>query len=83
MLTLCALEHFVVACVAVTGEVAYVGDVHNTVDLIALEAESLLKDILHDVASQVADVGVVIYGRSAGVHIYLALNIGHEFFLFV
>ena len=83
VLTLCALEHFVVASVSVAGEMSHVGDVHNPVDIVADEAKVLLKDILHDVAPEIAYVCIVVHSRSAGVHIYFALNMGHEIFLFV
>ena len=39
---------------------AYVSDVHNTVDVIALIAQILFQHILHDIGAQVSDVGKVL-----------------------
>ena len=72
MLTLCALEHLVVAGIAVACEVTDVSDVHNALDVKTCEAEILLENVLHNVASEVADMGKMVNGRAAGVHTYLA-----------
>ena len=83
MLTLCTLQHLVIACVAVACQMSYIGNVHYTLYIIADIAQVLFKHILHNVAAQISYVCKVVHGRSAGVHIYLALDIRHEFFLFV
>ena len=83
MFTLCALEHLVIACVAVTGKMSDIGDVHNSLNVQTCEAEVLFKNVLHDVASQVAYVRIVIYCRAAGVHGNLAWGVGDKFFFFM
>ena len=83
VLTLCALEHLVIACVAVTGKMANIGDVHNSLNVQTCETEILFKNVLHNVASQVAYVRIVINCRAAGVHGNLAWGVGDKFFLFM
>ena len=52
---------------------ADIGDVHDTVDVVAFIAESaFFQDILHNITAQVSDVRKMINGRSAGVHFYTA-----------
>ena len=68
MLALGALEHFVLAGVCVGGEVADVGDIHDAADVVAEVAQALFQHVLHDIAAQVADVGVMVDRRAAGVH---------------
>ncbi len=58
-----------------------VGDVHNSVDIVADITEVFFQDVLHDVGAQVADVGEVVYSRSAGVHFNSAGGMGVKFVL--
>ena len=81
VLTLGALEHLVLALVGVGGQVAHVGDVHDAVHIIPGVAQILLQHVLHDVGAQVADVGEVIYGGAAGIHLHMAGGMGLEFIL--
>ena len=62
---------------------SYIGDVHNTLYIISDIAQVLFEHVLHNVAAEIAYVRKVIHGRTAGVHIYLALDIRYKFFLFV
>ena len=55
-----------------------VGDVHDAVDVIAREAQVLLEHVLHDIGAEVADVGKVVDGRAAGVHLHMAGGVGGE-----
>ena len=73
-----ALEHLVLALVGVGCQVADVGDVHDAVDVIAREAQVLLEHVLHDIGAEVADVGKVVDGRAAGVHLHMAGGVGGE-----
>ena len=62
---------------------ADIGDVHDTVDVVAFIAECLFQDILHNITAQVSDVRKMINGRSAGVHCDFAVlmrNHGLDFF---
>ena len=79
MLTLCAREHFILACVRVGAEMSHVSDVHHTQYVVACVAEVFFEHILHDVGAQIADVSVVVDGGTAGVHLHLALLVGNEF----
>ena len=57
---------------------AHVRDVHAAQHLISLELQRLLQHVLHDVAAQVADVGVVVNRWAAGVHAHLARLMGDK-----
>ena len=78
-----ALEHLVLAGIGIGGQVPHVGDVHDPLDVVAQVTQVLLQHILHDVGAQVADVGVVIDRRAAGVHLYDVRVVGNEFLFFV
>ena len=69
VLALCALEHLVLTLVGVGGQVANIGYVHDALDVIAEVAQILFKNVLHDVGTEVADVGKVIDRGAAGVHL--------------
>ena len=83
VLTLGALDHLVLALVGIARQVADVGDVHDAVHAVARKAQVLFQHILHDVGAQVADVGKVVHGRAAGVHLHMVRRMGLEFFLFM
>ena len=57
---------------------AHVRDIHNALHVVADIAEELFKNVLHDVAAQIADMREVINGRSAGVHADLARLVRSE-----
>ena len=61
---------------------AHIGDVHDTLDIVALIAQSLFQHIFHNVGAQVANMGIVIDRRAAGVHFDDARIVGDKFFLF-
>ena len=69
VLTLCALEHLILAGVGIAGQVTHVGDVHNTLNRIANIAQSLFQHILHNVGAEVTDMGIVIDRGAAGIHL--------------
>ena len=83
VLALGALDHLVLALVGVARQVADVGDVHDAVHAVARKAQVLFQHVLHDVGAQVADVGKVVHGRTAGVHLHMVRRMGLEFFLFM
>ena len=83
MLALGALDHLVLALVGVAREVADVGDVHHAVHAVTRKAQILFQHVLHDVGAQIADVGKVVHGRAAGVHLHMVRRMGLEFFLFM
>ena len=56
-----------------------VGDVHHAVDVITGIAQVLLQYILHNIAAEVADVGKMIHGGAAGVHLHMTGRVGLEF----
>ena len=62
---------------------AHVGDVHDTVHVVAGIAEILLQHVLHDVGAQVADVGKVIHRGAAGIHLHMARCMGDKFIFFM
>ena len=55
---------------AADGLVIHVGEVHHAMDLEAAGFEMPLEEVLEDVGAEVADVGVVIDRRAAGVHLH-------------
>ena len=79
-LALGALEHLILALVGIGGQMAHIGDVHNTVDIIADKAQILLQHILHNIGAQVADMGKMIHGGAAGIHLHMAGGVGFKFF---
>ena len=83
VLALGALDHLVLALVGVAREVADVGDVHHAVHAVTRKAQILFQHVLHDVGAQIADVGKVVHGRAAGVHLHMVRRVGLEFFLFM
>jgi hypothetical protein len=46
---------------------ADIGDVHDVLDMIAVEFEDADEQIFKDVGAEVADVGIVVDGEAAGV----------------
>lgn len=53
MLTLCALQHLVIARVTVACQMSYIGNVHYTLYIVTDIAQVLFKHILHNVAAQI------------------------------
>ena len=68
ILTLRALEHFILARIGIRSQVSDVGDIHNALDVISGIAKRFFEDILHNVRAQISDMRKVIYGRATGVH---------------
>ena len=83
VLTLGALEHLVLAGVRVGSQMAHVGDVHHALDVVAFVAQGLFQHILHDIGTQIANVGKMVYRRAAGVHAHILAEAGREDFLAV
>ena len=79
LLALCALEHLVVARVAVAGQVSDVRDVHNALDLVARVAQIAVKDVLHHISAEISDMCIVINRGAAGIYRNLALLAGLKF----
>ena len=77
------LEHLVLAGIRVAREVADVCDVHDAAHVEPAPAHVLFKYVLHDVAAQVAYMGKVVDGRTAGVHPDDAGLVWNEFVLAV
>ena len=82
VLTLCALEHLVLALIGIAREVADIGDIHDTLDIVTGVAQVLLKNILHDIRAQVAYMCKVIHRRATGVHLDDVGMVGYKIFLF-
>ncbi len=78
-----AFQHFVVARVAVAREVTDVRYVHNAGNVVPRVTQISVEYVLHNIRAQIADVGIVIYRRTAGIHLDLAGLAGDEFFSFV
>ena len=78
-----ALEHLVLAGVRVRSQVTHIGDVHHPLDVVAIIAQCLFQHILHDVGTQVADVGIVVHRWAACVHFHNVGVVRNEQFLLV
>ena len=83
VLALCALEHFILALVGIARKVSHVRNVHNALYVISDVAQISVQNILHDVCSQIADMGKMIHGRAAGVHRHLAGCVRNKLLFFV
>ena len=77
VLALRALEHFVIARIAVGSKVAYIGDVHYALNVQTRVSEVFFQNVLHYIAAQVAYMRIVVNGRSAGVHTQLTGFVGY------
>ena len=64
-----ALEHLVFALVRIGGQVSYIRDVHDALDRVSDITQILLQHVFHDIGAEIADVGIVIDRRAAGVHL--------------
>ena len=78
LFSLRALEHLILARVAVAGQVTDVGDVHDAGHVISAVTEGLFQNVLHDIRTEVADMGKMINRRTAGIHFYLAGLVGNK-----
>ena len=81
ILALRTLEHFVFACVSVTGKMSDVGNVHDTQHIQTGIAQVFFENILHDVGAEVADMRIVVNGRSAGIELNFSGLVRNELFL--
>ncbi len=62
-----AFFHFVFAGIGIRDQVADIGDVHHMFDLVTVEFQHPAQQIFEDIGAQVADMGVVVDGRAAGI----------------
>ena len=74
--------HLVFAVVGIGHKVPYVGDVHNRLHAVAVVFQHTPKLIHKHVSAQVADMRILVHGRSATVHAHLARFDRHKIFLF-
>ena len=79
VLTARALKHLILARVTVTGEMSYVGDIHNARYVVADIAKIFFKNVLHSIGTKVSYMSVMINGRTAGIHRYLTRLTRYEF----
>ena len=70
VLTLCAVEHFVLAIIGIAGQMPHIGYIHDALHIIAKITEVFFKDIFHYIASEVTDMRKVIHSGTAGIHSY-------------
>ena len=61
---------------------ADIGNVHDTVDVVAFIAECLFKNVLHNITAQVSNVRKMIHGWSACIHVYFTRNVRMKFINF-
>ena len=76
----CALRHLVLAIIAIPCQVADIGYVHDMLELVAGMDQRPVQEVLEDVGPEVADMGVVVYRRSAAIESYLAFFKWYEVF---
>src|SRR3546814_14805244 len=70
--------HLVVAGVGVRGQVADVGDVDDMAQLVTLERQGTAQRVGEDIGAHVADMLLIIDGRSAAIDALLVRVDGHE-----
>ena len=67
-----ALLHLVLALVGIGCQMAYIGDVHHVLYLVAQVCQGALEEVLEDICPEVSDMSIIIDGRAAAVEAYLA-----------
>jgi hypothetical protein len=75
-----AFHHFVFAVVVVVGEMPHIGDIHHVFHLVAQKFQAAAEQIFDDVGFQVADMGVIVHGGSAGIHFHQVIRNFQRFF---
>ena len=83
MLPLCALQHLILTGIGVAGKVPHIGDIHNPLHPVAAVPQVFFQHVLHDVGTQIADMGKVIHRGAAGIHLHQTGVVGHKFLFFV
>ena len=78
-----ALEHFILSRVRVRGQMPHVGNIHDAVDTVSGVTEKLFQRVLTEIGPQIADMGIVIDGRAAGVHFHMSGGVRGKFRFFV
>src|SRR3546814_14662596 len=79
--TLCrSFLHLVVAGVGVRGQVADVGDVDDMAQLVTLERQGTAQRVGEDIGAHVADMLIIIDGRSAAIDARLVRVDWHDRF---
>ena len=73
-----ALFEFVLAGIFIAGEMPDVGDVHHVLDLVVEILHDPAEHVGEDIGAEIADVGVHVHGRAAGVDADLARYERHE-----
>ena len=79
----CALFHLVIAVIRVAREVAYVGDVHDVVHLVAVVVERTHQEVFENVRAEVADVGEMVHRRATTVHAHGGNAFGESEYFFL
>ena len=73
------LLHLVLARIAVIGQMADIGDVDDVGEVVALPAQRTAQHVGEDIGAHIADMGVVVDRRPAGIDARFALVDGGEF----
>ena len=83
VLTLCAFEHFILACVRVRRKVSHVGYIHCALNVYTRVIDIFFENVFHYIRTQVSDMRKMIYGRTAGVHSANARFMSFQLFFFM
>ena len=62
----------VLAIISIACKMADIGYIHDMAEVISCTAERTMEKILEYICSQVSDMSIVVYSRSAAVHRHLA-----------
>ena len=76
------LQHLVLPLIGIIGQVPHIGDVHDMFDLVTEETKGTDQQVLENIGAQVADVGVLIHGRAAGIQPHLVRHSWYELLSF-
>ena len=78
ILALGGLHHLVLAGVPVRGHVSDIRDVHHVLDRPSTPQQDASKEILEQIRAKIADMSVIVNGRSAAVHAHQRAGCGLE-----
>jgi len=73
------LLHLVLARIAIVGQMADIGDIDDVGEIVALPAQRASQHIGEDIGAHIADMGVVVDRRPAGIDARFAGVDGSEF----
>ena len=78
VLALCTFQHLILPGVRIGRKVSHIRDIHDTLHIIAHIAQCFLQNILHNIASQIPDMRIMVNRGAAGIHGHFSVRIGDK-----